>query len=77
MVSADLWVAIAASWSLLSALGVALLPHLADHRLPTVAEYCAPGFALEHHRADSDALACAHIVAQLQRSRGLHTLLPA
>ena len=54
-----------------------LLPHLADHRLPTVAEYCAPGFALEHHRADSDALACAHIVAQLQRSRGLHALLPA
>lgn len=54
-----------------------LLPHLADHRLPTVAGYCAPGFALNHHRADSDALACAHIVAQFQRSRGLHDLLPA
>jgi len=54
-----------------------LLPHLADHTLPTVAEYCAPGFTLNHHRADSDALACAHIVAQLQRSRGLHALLPA
>lgn len=54
-----------------------LLPHLADHTLPTVAEYCAPGFTLNHHRADSDALACAHIVAQLQRSRGLHAWLPA
>lgn len=54
-----------------------LLPHLVDHRLPTVTEYCAPGFALNHHRADSDALACAHIVAQLQRGRGLHALLPA
>ncbi|WJY97129.1 exonuclease domain-containing protein [Corynebacterium fournieri] len=40
-----------------------LLPHLVDHRLPTVAEYCAPVFALNHHQADSDALACAHIVA--------------
>ncbi len=54
-----------------------LLPELSDHRLPTVAEYCAPGFTLNHHRADSDALACAHIVAHLQRSRGLHELLPA
>ena len=52
-----------------------LLPHLADHTLPTVAEFCAPGFALEHHRADSDALACAHIVAHLQRARGLHSML--
>lgn len=54
-----------------------LLPELPDHRLPTVAAYCAPGFQLAHHRADSDALACAHIVAQFQRSRELHPLLPA
>ncbi len=54
-----------------------LLPELGDHALPTVAEYCAPGFRLNHHRADSDALACAHIVAHLQRSRSLHELLPA
>lgn len=54
-----------------------LLPGLGDYTLPTVAGYCAPGFALEHHRADSDALACAHIVAFFQRSRGLHQNLPA
>lgn len=54
-----------------------LLPGLADHTLPTVTEYCAPGFALNHHRADSDALACAHIVAMLRRTRTLHHLLPA
>lgn len=54
-----------------------LMPELADHTLPTVAAYCAPGFRLNHHRADSDALACAHIVVQLQRARGLHALLPA
>lgn len=52
-----------------------LLPELADHTLPTVSAFCAPGFALNHHRADSDALACAHIVAYFQRSRGLHSLL--
>ena len=52
-----------------------MLPELADHRLPTVASYCAPGFVLNHHRADSDALACAHIVAHLQRDRSLHAIL--
>ncbi|WP_078056902.1 exonuclease domain-containing protein [Corynebacterium bouchesdurhonense] len=52
-----------------------LLPQLPDHTLPTVAAYCAPGFRLDHHRADSDALACAHIVAQFQRDRALHPLL--
>ena len=52
-----------------------LLPQLPDHTLPTVTAYCAPGFALNHHRADSDALACAHIVAQFQRDRSLHELL--
>lgn len=54
-----------------------MLPELADHTLPTVTEYCAPGFALNHHRADSDALACAHIVTMLQRTRTLHGTLPA
>ena len=48
-----------------------LVPELPDHRLPTVTAWCAPGFALEHHRADSDALACAHIVAMFQRSSSL------
>lgn len=52
-------------------------PELPNHTLPTVTEYCAPGFKLNHHRADSDALACAHIVAQVQRSRSLHESLPA
>lgn len=52
-----------------------LLPQLPDHTLPTVAAYCAPGFRLNHHRADSAALACAHIVAQFQRDRALHPLL--
>ena len=52
-----------------------LLPHLPDHTLPTVAGYCAPGFRLNHHRADSDALACAHIVAYFQRDRMLHEKL--
>lgn len=52
-----------------------LLPQLPDHRLPTVTEYCAPGFPLNHHRADSDALACALIVAYFQRARDLHALL--
>lgn len=52
-----------------------LIPELPDHTLPTVAGYCAPGFVLEHHRALSDALACAHIVAQLQRARSSHHLL--
>ncbi|WP_350354598.1 exonuclease domain-containing protein [Corynebacterium aquatimens] len=53
-----------------------LMPELPNHKLPTVTAYCAPGYQLEHHRADSDALACAHIVAQFQRSHALHPLLP-
>lgn len=52
-----------------------LLPELPDHRLPTVTAYCAPGFALQHHRADSDALACAHIVALFQRASTLNRML--
>ncbi|MEX3504671.1 3'-5' exonuclease [Corynebacterium sp. LK2510] len=52
-----------------------LIPELPNHRLPTVASYCAPGFSFEHHRADSDALACAHIVAMLQRSSSRNCLL--
>ncbi len=52
-----------------------LLPQLPDHTLPTVTDYCAPGFTLEHHRADSDALACAHIVALFQRASPLNLML--
>ncbi|WP_342319325.1 3'-5' exonuclease [Corynebacterium mayonis] len=52
-----------------------LLPQLENHRLPTVVAYCAPGFRLNHHQADSDALACAHIVTMFQRSSTLNALL--
>ncbi|WP_076465685.1 exonuclease domain-containing protein [Actinomyces mediterranea] len=43
-----------------------LIPGLADYRLPTVVGACAPHFHLTHHTADSDAEACALIVAALQ-----------
>lgn len=42
-------------------------PGLDNHKLPTVTDYYVPGFELNHHRADSDAQACALIVAALQR----------
>lgn len=43
-----------------------LIPGLPNYRLPTVTRVCAPDFVLNHHRADSDAEACAMIVAALQ-----------
>lgn len=50
-------------------------PGLDNHKLPTVTDYYAPGFELNHHRADSDAEACALIVAALQQDPGVSTLL--
>ncbi|AIG64388.1 DNA polymerase III subunit epsilon [Corynebacterium atypicum] len=44
-----------------------IVPGLENYKLPTVARECAPGFKLDHHRAGSDAEACALIVAELQR----------
>lgn len=48
-------------------LAARVMPRLANHKLPTVTQACVPGFRLNHHRADSDAEACALIVAALQR----------
>lgn len=42
------------------------LPGLDNYKLPTVSRHCAPSFRLEHHRADSDAEACALIVSTIQ-----------
>lgn len=44
-----------------------LVPGLANYKLPTVTAHLVPGYRLDHHRADSDAEACALIVAALQR----------
>ncbi|RTE48849.1 DNA polymerase III subunit epsilon [Actinobaculum sp. 352] len=44
-----------------------IVPGLDDYKLPTVVQACAPGYRLDHHRADSDAEACALIVAALQQ----------
>lgn len=44
-----------------------LMPGLMNYKLPTVVEACLPGYQLNHHRADSDAEACALIVSTLQR----------
>lgn len=49
-----------------------LLPGLVNYKLPTVTAHLVPGFRLDHHRADSDAEACALIVAALQQ-RALET----
>lgn len=43
-----------------------LVPGLENYRLPTVTSALVPDFKLSHHRADSDAEACALIVAALQ-----------
>lgn len=43
-----------------------LVPGLENYKLPTVAAHLVPGYSLNHHRADSDAEACALIVAALQ-----------
>ncbi|WP_232525707.1 3'-5' exonuclease [Actinomyces sp. zg-332] len=45
-----------------------MIPGLANYKLPTVVKVCAPDYHLEHHRADSDAYACALIVYSLQQS---------
>lgn len=52
-------------------------PELVNHKLPTVTEHYAPGYELNHHRADSDAEACALIVAALQRDDTASSLLAA
>ena len=44
-----------------------LLPGLENYKLPTVVHACAPSYCLDHHRADSDAEACALIVKHLQK----------
>ena len=43
-----------------------LIPGLENYKLPTVTKAIAPWFRLDHHRADSDAEACALIVIGLQ-----------
>lgn len=50
-------------------------PGLINHKLPTVTAHYAPDFVLDHHRADSDARACALIVAALQREPSVRNLL--
>ena len=44
-----------------------IIPGLVNYELPTVLRECDPSFHLDHHRADSDAEACARIVCALQR----------
>ncbi|AOZ73533.1 DNA polymerase III subunit epsilon [Boudabousia tangfeifanii] len=44
-----------------------IIPDLENYKLPTVLKECAPSFRLNHHKADSDAEACAIIVTELQR----------
>lgn len=49
------------------------LPHLPNHKLPTVAAHC--GATLErHHEAAADALAAAQIMLALMRARGSGSL---
>lgn len=43
-----------------------LMPGLVNYKLPTVLAACNPSFHLNHHRADSDAEACALIVNALR-----------
>lgn len=50
-------------------------PELVNHKLPTVTEHYVPGYELNHHRADSDAEACALIVAALQRDASVPAAL--
>lgn len=42
-------------------------PGLDNYKLPTVTNAFVPGYQLDHHQADSDAEACALIVAAIQR----------
>lgn len=51
------------------------VPGLSNYKLPTVAYACAPEFHLDHHKADSDAEACALIVANIQGMSGVSDLL--
>lgn len=46
-----------------------MVPGLENYKLPTVTKALVPGFTLKHHRADSDAEACALVVAALQSRR--------
>lgn len=43
-----------------------LVPGLANYKLPTVTASLVPEYRLDHHQADSDAEACALIIAALQ-----------
>ncbi len=51
------------------------VPGLVNYKLPTVAHACVPWFELDHHKADSDAEACALIVASIQGMSGVDSLL--
>lgn len=44
-----------------------LVPGLVNYKLPTVVQALVPKYQLNHHRADSDAMACGLIIAELQR----------
>lgn len=44
------------------------VPGLINYKLPTVTQHLAPAFILDHHRAESDAEACAAIVTAIQSS---------
>ncbi|WP_201517820.1 3'-5' exonuclease [Gulosibacter hominis] len=46
-----------------------IVPGLENYKLPTVTSALVPEFKLNHHRADSDAEACALVVAALQNLR--------
>lgn len=48
----------------------AIVPGLPNYKLPTVVGELAPDFKLNHHEAESDAEACALIIAALQRKIG-------
>lgn len=48
-----------------------LVEGLNNYKLPTVVGYLSPGFQLNHHKADSDAEACAAIVIAMQSNPSL------
>lgn len=47
-------------------MGRKALPNLENHRLNTLCSYW--GIPLEHHRADSDSVACARLLIEYQKS---------
>jgi DNA polymerase III epsilon subunit-like protein len=51
-------------------MGRCCYPELSNHRLDTLCRY--RGIALDHHRADSDSLACARLLLDYEHS-GLNT----